>query len=183
MKTLATNSGDALQWVQPKALTRRYELRGGDHLYAALDFRSSMGTLAVAETSEGAWSFKRVGFLHPQVTVRLDGSEQDIAVYHPRFFGGGKIQIGSGTALQWKSANFWSTKWGITDAADAPVMEFSQGIGGKAISDLFKTQVSVEIQWHGAFDIPLVALASLGMYLLLLQESDASSAATVSATS
>jgi hypothetical protein len=183
MKTLATHSGDALHWLQPKALARRYELRSGDDVYAALEFRSSMGTLAVAESAEGTWTFKRVGFLHPRVTVRLDGSEQDVAAYRPRFFGGGSIEIGSGKTFQWRSANFWSTKWGITDAADAPVMEFSQGVRGKALSDLFKTQVTVEIHWHGTPGIPLVALAALGMYLLLLQEEEASTAATVSVTS
>ncbi|MBL0177201.1 MAG: Crp/Fnr family transcriptional regulator [Ignavibacteria bacterium] len=178
MKPLAAHSGDTLQWLQPKALARRYELRGGDDVFAALEFRSSMGTLAVAESSEGTWTFKRVGFLHPRVTVRLDGSERDVAEFHPAFFGGGNIEIRQRNLSQWKSANFWSTKWGSHRCRRCTFRGVLPGSRGRALSDLFKTHVTVEIHWHGTPGIPLVALASLGMYLLLLQEEEASTAAT-----
>jgi hypothetical protein len=183
MKALSSHSSDTLHWVQPKALARRFELRNDDDVFAALEFRSSLGTLAVAETAEGNWSFKRVGFLHARVTVRLEGNDTDIAVYHPKFLGGGTIELANGAVLHWKSANFWATKWSVLDADGEAIVDFSQGVSGGSFADLFKTQATVNLLGKGAKGLSQVALVSLGMYLLLLQASDASTAATVAATS
>jgi len=48
--------GRELEWKQPNALRKEYELRDG-------------------ESGDGVWTFKRVGFWQPRATVRTSGSE------------------------------------------------------------------------------------------------------------
>ena len=62
--------GTELEWVQPHALRREFELRAGEEAVAKLEFRSTFGSLASAQSGEGTWTFKRVGFWRSHVTVR-----------------------------------------------------------------------------------------------------------------
>jgi len=54
-------------------------LRAGDDLVATLRFQR--GSLADAEAEGHHWTFKRQGFWQPRVTVRLAGSDADVAVF------------------------------------------------------------------------------------------------------
>jgi len=69
---------EALRWEH--AGKRICELRAGAGLAARLSFRSAWGSLALGECAAGSWTFKRVGFFRPYVTVRREGSEVDEAV-------------------------------------------------------------------------------------------------------
>ncbi|MBL0176850.1 MAG: hypothetical protein IPP94_16575 [Ignavibacteria bacterium] len=178
MKTLRTCRETTLSWVQPKTMERRHELRHGDFLYAVLDFRSALGTLAVVESADGAWSFKRVGFMHPRVSIRVAGSERDVAEFQPKAFGGGIVTFPDGGTCLWKSANFWSTKWCLTDG-DSPFLEFTDGLAGGKLSDIFKTQAMMTMHRSTRFSTSLPMLAGLGMYLLLLQAEDGAGAVVV----
>lgn len=89
-----------LEWVQPKTMQRKYELRAADGLVATLEYKSAFGSLAVAASSDGIWTFKRVGFFNPRVTVRRQGEEQDLAVYRPRWTGNqGTIRLADGLSI------------------------------------------------------------------------------------
>jgi hypothetical protein len=71
----------ALRWSQPSAMKMEYELRSGDECVARLKFRSSFGSYATAESNEGHWTFKRVGFWQTKVTIRARDSDADLAVF------------------------------------------------------------------------------------------------------
>ena len=62
VKKIGEMIGRKLEWVQPSAWKMQYELRAGDELIATLRFRSSFGSFATAESADGCWTFKRVGF-------------------------------------------------------------------------------------------------------------------------
>src|SRR5215471_7349890 len=81
MQKISSVADEALRWSQPSALKRHYELKGSSDLVAQLRFRSAFGTLAMAESGDGSWTFKRVGFWQRTVTVREDGSEESLAVF------------------------------------------------------------------------------------------------------
>jgi hypothetical protein len=84
MRKIAEAIGQEAQWAQPSTWQQEYELRVGDDVAATLRFRSGFGSMAAGESADGRWTFKRVGFWHPQVTVRAHGAETDNACAHQR---------------------------------------------------------------------------------------------------
>ena len=76
--------GRDLHWNQPSGFKMEYELRDGETLAATLRFRSSFGSLATAESADGRWTFKRVGFWHPVITVRASNEEATLATFRTR---------------------------------------------------------------------------------------------------
>ena len=96
MRSIFTATGQELSWHQPKGLRRHFELRIGDEVLATLRWETNFGSLATAETAEGRWTFKRVGFWRPKVTVRAAGSDADLAVFEPRWTGSGTLTLASG---------------------------------------------------------------------------------------
>ena len=180
MTKLAELVGHELKWIQPHALKMEYELHTGDIVVATLRFRSSFGSFATATSADGSWTFKRVGFFNPRVTVRSEGSETDLAVFRPKWTGSeGTTQLANGAAYTWKTANFWATEYAWQNSAGEPLILYKQGVEASWLADLFKTQARVEIQpsAQGLQDLALLVL--LGWYLIVLkQQDDASIAVT-----
>jgi hypothetical protein len=79
-----------------------YELRdGGGQRVATLRFRSPCGSQAWAETSDGRWTFKRVGFFRPRITVRVPRHHEDLAVFHPAgWSGSGRLEAPDGRRFE-----------------------------------------------------------------------------------
>jgi hypothetical protein len=180
--------GRELKWVRPSLTAPAYELlhveagSSRDELVGTLRFRSSWGTLATAESGDGCWTFKRIGFLQTRVTIRTctadavisdaDSSEADseanTAVFdNNSWTGGGTLELPDGREYR-ANSNFWMTKFGFTTAEGEPLVGFRQ-IGG-----LLKLSSTVEI-YPGAATIPeLPWLVMLGWYLTVLLHRDAS---------
>jgi hypothetical protein len=164
---LAEAAGRELLWFQPSARKRDHELRAGDVVVATLRFQR--GSLADAEGDGHHWTFKRQGFWNPRATVRVAGSDYDVAVFHPRWIGGGTLELADGRAVKFSSANFWQSEWVWLDK-DQPVVHF------KGRHGIVKAKGAVEIQAGAAnrTDLPLLVL--LGWYLILLHADDAAAA-------
>lgn len=180
MQPLSTDSGSELRWVQPGTLERAYELRGGDTLFGQLRFDTAFGTRAAAGSASGHWTFKRVGFLNPRVTIRQEGQEENIAVYWPKLRGDGWVEFPAGRQYHWKALNIWGTRWGFADQQEQLVFLMRPGVEKPKMSDLLKTQAVVEIPAHRTPDKDMPLLLLLGWYLMILHEDD--EAATVATT-
>ena len=74
MKSIREAAARTLTW---KLMKDTYELRSGAELFATL--RWQKGSLFLGEAAEGRWTFKRMGFLRPKVTVRSENSSTDLA--------------------------------------------------------------------------------------------------------
>lgn len=161
-----------LLWIQPAARRREHELRAGDDVVTTLRFQR--GSLADAEAEGHHWTFKRQGFWQPRVTVRVPGSDTDIAVFRPHWAGGGTLDFADGGSVRLSSANFWQSEW-VWQEKEHPLILF------KGRHGIVKAKGAVEIQpgAAGRPDTPLLVL--LGWYLILLHADD-SAAATVGAT-
>jgi hypothetical protein len=169
----------SLYWVQPKTMQRRFLLHSGEHEFASLEFQSAFGSLAVAETVENAWSFKRVGFFNPRVTVRRSGEQLDLGTYQPRWTGTeGTLIMAGGRSFQWKVTNFWATSYTFQDSAGEPLLWFKEGSEESHISNVFKIQALVAIEPPGWQLAELDLLLTLGWYLLILHHDDAAAATT-----
>lgn len=182
MKSLSELEEGQAEWIQPKSFERSYQLKWRDEVLARLSFRSRTGTLATGETAEGRWTFKRVGFLNPRITVRSVGSEEDLAVYQPKFWGDGVLSFKDGPVFAWRPANFWSTAWEFIDPEGTVTIAFQPGVEKERLRDIFRTQFTVTFHqidriWEAA---PLLAI--LGMYLLILHQEDAAAAGALAAT-
>jgi hypothetical protein len=177
VRPISEIAGQELLWVQPAAFSRDHELRAGDDVVATLRFQR--GSLADAEAAGGHWTFKRQGFWQPRVTVRTAGSDADLAVFHPRWVGGGALEFPDGHAVRLSSANLWQSEW-LWQDNEKPLIRF------KGRHGLIKARGAVEIQPEAVALPDLAMLVLLGWYLILLHAEDsaaASSAASVAAVS
>jgi len=177
VRPISEIAGQELLWVQPAARKREHELRAGDDVVATLRFQR--GSLADAEAAGGHWTFKRQGFWHPRVTVRTAGSDTDIAVFQPRWVGGGTLEFPDGRTVRLSSANFWQSEW-VWQDNEKPLIRF------KGRHGIVKARGAVELQPDAVASPDLAMLVLLGWYLILLHAEDsaaASSAASVAAVS
>ncbi len=70
MDALDPATVETLRWLRTAKSPGRYELRDGERTVALLTFARHEGSLAEASTASESWTMKRVGFVHPQVSVR-----------------------------------------------------------------------------------------------------------------
>ena len=107
MKKIAEIAQRKLKWSQPKALKREYELRADRELVATLKYRSAWGSFAIAESADGCWTFKRVGFWQTKATIRASGSDTDVAVFNNNTWAnGGTLELTDGRKYP-ATSNFW----------------------------------------------------------------------------
>ena len=175
---------EQLNWIQPKATHQFYELRSDSGLYGNVNFPKSVGSLAEAESADGRWTFKRIGFFHTRITVRVAGRETDIAVLKPNLMASsGTLEFSGGKTFLWHASNFWATKFEFTDPAGEVIVTFRSGVDEPKFKDWFKTQARLEIP-DNKKDLPELSLiALLGWYLIVVLQMDSSAGAVVSVTS
>lgn len=177
MRPLSEVAGQELLWVQPAALKKAHELRAGAKVVATLVFQR--GSLADAAVAEQHWTFKREGFWHPRIMVRTGGSDVDLAIFRPRWMGGGALELGQGKTVDFSPANLWQSQW-FWKEVQTPLVTFKSRHG------LVKSGAQVEVRPEAADNRDLALLVLLGYYLILLYAEDAAAAsvaATVVATS
>lgn len=171
-----------LEWTQPKAMERLFELRSGERVLASLEFQSSFGSLAVAACGEERWTFKRVGFFRPRVTIRREGEQKDLAVYRPKWTSSeGTLEFFGGQTYVFQTANFWATRYVLASADGQVLVSYQSGLEENHLKDIFKSQARVEIDPAAANLPELPLLVCAGWYLIILHKDD-SAAATVAAT-
>ena len=157
---------NGLEWRQPAAFSRTYELKSGDSVLAGLAFQKVFGTLARAWTAGAAWTFKRAGFLTPVVTVRAEGSETDIATYHPNWTGNkGLLQLPGGERMEFRTTSFWAGEWALHDAQGAEVLRFHN-------KGLLHHGANVEVSEVGKARADIALLLALCWYILVLHMQD-----------
>jgi hypothetical protein len=174
-KDPAFTSCSPLVWTQPKVRVRTYELRISNALIGHLRFEKRSGSLASAEVVSQRWTFKRVGFLAPRVTVRSPNLEADLAVFRPHWGSGGTLQFADGHQTRWQCTNFWGSQWAFVGSDNHIVVRFSHHEG------FFKASAQLEFEPSSAALPELPLFAALGWYLMILAANDA--AAVVIATS
>jgi hypothetical protein len=172
MERIGQYVGETLQWCQPRLFASEYELRCGDVVVATLDFRSAFGTHATAESADGRWTFKRVGFWRTRVTVRNEGGDDDVAVFeNETWSGGGTLRFANGTSYQ-ASTNFWTTRWEFQTAGEVPLVRFHT-------HGLARVEADVELQADAAHLAALPLMVMLGWYLVVMLHRDSAATAVI----
>lgn len=183
MKKLSDASGRQLSWTETNGSGRLFELRSEEQeIFATLCLEKSYGTLATAEMPGESWTFKRVGFFNPKVTIRHSGSQENLAMYEPKFWGDGMLRFEDGREFMWRSTNFWATQWTFLSTAGLPIFTFEPA-KEKKWKDVFKTQALVEIESEGWREKHLGLLLAFGWYLVIMHEQEAAAGAAATACS
>jgi hypothetical protein len=175
MRAIRQVADQELIWTQPKALERTFCLQAGEEVLAILHWERAQGSLAVAETADGRWTFKRVGLLRPRVTVRLAGEDADLAALDFRWNGGGELVFPGGSRFDWVCLNFWATLWGFKNRAGEQLILFRPKLNLKK-----RGTVVIERPARDLSELPLLTL--LGWYLLSMMSDDAVTTAMAAST-
>jgi hypothetical protein len=162
---------------------RTYLMQSGSSRIASLTFRSFTGTFATAETAAESWTFKRIGFLNPKITIRRANREEDLAVYRPHVWGDGKIVFADGSIFIWKPINFWAIEWSLIDPAGEPLLRIKPGVADQSLPDLLKTQATIEIARASTQMEMLPLFSTFCMYLFVIHQMDVSAASAATAAS
>lgn len=176
MEHISKVAHQELVWTQPNAFKEEYELRGEDALAGRLIFRSAFGSLATAETADGCWTFKRVGFFSTRVSIRVCDSETDLATFkNNTWSGGGTLEFPDGRSYR-ASTNFWQTRLELVSEYDQVVLSYSD-IGG-----FFRRTAVVKIEPYAANlpDLPWIVM--LSWYLVVMMQRDSAAAASAAAS-
>jgi hypothetical protein len=101
---------EALRWLRTTPSVLEFHLLSSDATLASLAGSKPHGSLALAETRESQWTIKRIGFLHPHVTVRRTGESKDLArlsnhMSHHR------IELAGGATYDLKRAGLLVPAW------------------------------------------------------------------------
>lgn len=171
MRRIAQLTGLELKWEQPNTFKMEYNLLVGDDISATLQFRSLFGSFATAQSADGCWTFKRVGFFRTRIIIRACGSETDIASFRNNTWKhGGTLELPDGRQYT-ASTNFWMTKIEFRDQADELLFS-NRKVGGfihlSSYVDILPIAQSIpELPW----------MVMLGWYLTILMQQDAAAAA------
>jgi hypothetical protein len=160
--------GHDLQWVRPHWRRLDYELRDGADVVGTLAFRSAVGSLASAETADGAWTFKRVGFLQTTATIRARDEPSDLALFRNNTWtAGGSLELADGRRFL-AGSNFWMTGFEFTTDGGDPLVRFRRLTGvvhfSAAVQVLPAALAVPELPW----------LVTLGWYVNVQMHRDAS---------
>jgi len=175
MQKLANLIDRELTWSQPSMRKKEFELHAGELLAATLRFRSSFGSLAIAESGDGCWTFKRNGFFKTHVSVRrCDDDTRDIATFHNNTWsGGGSMEISGGPTLR-ASTNLWRTKYSFNSPSEEPLVVFNT-------HGLVRYSADVEIRPQAAQMLELPLMVMLGWYLAVMMKNDDAASASAAA--
>jgi hypothetical protein len=173
MRSIRELIGQEIKWTQPRTMKQEFELRCGEEIEATLRFRSSFGSLATGECADGCWTFKRVGFWRTRATVRVCGSEADIAVFsNNTWTSGGTLELPDGRVFP-ANSNFWMTQYEFKTEGGEPLIRYRR-IGG-----ILHLSSLVEIRPAAASMAELPWMVILGWYLTVMMQQDSGAAAAV----
>jgi hypothetical protein len=173
MKNIREVLQQPLLWTQPSAFQRVFELHAGDDVVGTLRWDKALGSLALAESSDGVWSFKRSGFLRPKVTVRVPGSETEVAIFKPSWGGEGTLRFSDGRCYQWQHTSFWRSQWALANETGESLIHFIPEFA------MFEHAAEVTLEPRAESTPDLSLLTLLGWYLVVLMAEEAAAAAAV----
>jgi hypothetical protein len=174
MRKVADAGAGSLKWTQPSTWKRSYLLGSGAEQVGRLEFTGMFGTLAKAETGDGCWTFKRVGFWQQRASIRACESDQELAAFRNNTWkDGGTLEFAGGRSFR-ATTNFWNTKFQFENADGAMLVHFDYG-------GMFHLSADVVVAPAAATLPELPVLICLGWYLAVMLQGD-SAAATAAAS-
>lgn len=163
VKALLTDIGLQLHWIQPSMLELHFELYSENGLLGKMQIEpdwSAHCTLTIPNFETEHWVFNSKGILKTRMTILDAGTNDVLAVYLPKFWGGGSVEFVKGSKFYWKSNSAWGLGRGFYNEHEELLFVLKRNQ-----LDFFKTQSSVEIvnQCYDLEELPLLLM--LACYL------------------
>ena len=174
MERLPSTKSTTFEWAKAGRVST---LTSDGRVYAKVTWASNWGSLATGESGDGRWTLKRVGFLRPRITVRIEGSQTDLAVVTMDWNGGGNVAFSDASAFSFKRVGFWHPELVLADSVGSKIftMKPSSGVGRMGAT-LDLENEAVRSSWRTSL------LAIVGWYLsVLVAEYDQSAALAAAA--
>ena len=130
MKPISETGSATLRWSQTGRLDS--QLLAGDDLVASLTWARDWSTQAKGESSEGSWSFRRVGLLHPKVVARTGASGADAATANLSWGGAVTIETSVADEFRLRPASLWRPEWTLADSKGSRLLSLRLNPSWKA---------------------------------------------------
>jgi hypothetical protein len=168
MKEISDIISNEIAWVQPDWRKYEFEIRAGEDLIGSLAWEKIFGSLAIARSAAGVWTFQRGGFQQQWIAIRAEGQDWDIARFRLNWNGSsGLLTLHDGRQLRWGISNLeWRWEWDET----TPVISI------KADPQQEKIEGSIQIHPQAKWAIAPSLLALLGCYIIVLRWDEMSAA-------
>jgi hypothetical protein len=119
MKNIRSVVDYELTWSQQSVWKHEFELRFGGELVATLRLPKMMGTIGVAESGDGSWTFERIGFWKSRSVIKASGSTVELGSYTSNTWKpGGILQLPNEKKLvfrrNWRGISEFQTEVGDT---------------------------------------------------------------------
>jgi len=155
-----------MEWNQPRAFERYYEFLIDGELTGTLKFAKSSETLATAEYGGRRWTFKRSGFWSPKISVHDTDTDNEVAVFNPRWKGGGELVFATGQRFLLKSLSFLGLEWAFETDSGQEIVSLDGPHG------LFHNRAAASFGLGAATMAETPILVSLIWYLRLLMQEE-----------
>ncbi len=165
----AMESARGLVWIGQQSQTHTFVLQADGVGIAKLNWEKASGSLATGTVDGESWTFKRIGYFSPFISIRPQGENREIARLTVNMSGIGSVQFTDGERYDWVS-NFWRAEWHWRTPSGALLVQFRRDF---AIDD---KAGAVEIPKEHLSTIHLPLLVILGWYLIVLMGEDAAMA-------
>ncbi|MCX6142931.1 MAG: hypothetical protein NTZ35_06900 [Ignavibacteriales bacterium] len=105
MKNIRSVVDHELTWSQQSMFKNEFELHFGGELVATLRHPKMIGTIGVAESGDGSWTFERIGFWKTKTVIKASGSTDELGSYRSNTWrGGGMLELTDGRKfIVWRS--------------------------------------------------------------------------------
>jgi hypothetical protein len=151
----------SLRWLESGKLSS--QLRAGDEVLASLSWSKPNSSLATAESVDGRWTLKRVGFLRPQVTIGNAGRTGDVAVLRMSWGGEGTLDFAGGPSFRLVHSGPLHPEWSILDSKGRKILAMNPSHGPTG----FEATVDV-VKGDGEGVEKSVLLTIVAWYVVLL---------------
>ena len=162
--------GITLLIVKPKITRSFFEVTRGQEIIGSITFPKTFGTLAEVKLFEEEWSFKRMGFWKPYITVRRRDATQDYmqVPFSSKFQGLLSFSTKHGESYELTQTGFWHPKW-VWNKQKKTLIEYDLKFGIKKYAEAIIREN----------DELLPLLLMIGSYGLIMQGWDETAATTV----
>ncbi|MBN2227693.1 MAG: hypothetical protein JW763_10045 [candidate division Zixibacteria bacterium] len=178
MKTIPDKPGTVLQWQRLKGTSCiTYELYHENDPVARLYWTKPLGSLAIGESANGKWTFKRIGFFATPVSIRKEDAVSDFGLFNPNWKGDGYVTLEGGKTFYWKSNSFWKSNVILTDDAGNAVLTMNHN----GTASLEMAQIITGSSKTDSATLTLLAILAIYVGVLAMQDDGASLAAIIAA--
>jgi hypothetical protein len=182
MKDIAKNKSLEIRFLQTSAARHTFQLTesedvGGEPI-GSLIWEKSRGSLAIADSVAGRWTFKRQGFLRPVVTARkITEPDQDLAKFHFNLNGSGTLVLRDSKqqTFKWSRKGILRPEFQLTSTEKGKKTNLLARF--KPCSKITKLEADIKLEQEAFLIKEIDLLILMGAYLLVLMRYDDEEAA------